>query len=392
MKEVVIVSAVRTPMGSWGGSLKDFTATQLGAIAIKGAIERAGISGELVDEVYMGCVLQANLGQAPARQAAKFAGLPDKVCCTTINKVCASGMKSVMVGAQSIMLGDADIVVAGGMESMSNVPFYNAQMRWGNKYGNVTLLDGLAKDGLQDVYHNYPMGNAADLCATTYNITREDQDNFAIESYTRSQNSVNSGLFKNEIVPVVITGKKGDSVTIDKDEEPFNVKFDKIPSLRPAFTKEGTATAANSSTMNDGASALVLMSREKATELGLTPIARIVSYADAEQAPEWFTTAPALVVPKAVAKAGLSMDDISYYELNEAFSVVALANAKLMNLSADKVNVNGGAVALGHPLGSSGSRIIVTLINVLHQKGGQYGAAGICNGGGGGSAVVIEKL
>jgi acetyl-CoA C-acetyltransferase len=379
-------------MGSWGGSLKDFTATQLGAIAIKGAIERAGISGELVDEVYMGCVLQANLGQAPARQAAKFAGLPDKVCCTTINKVCASGMKSVMVGAQSIMLGDADIVVAGGMESMSNVPFYNAQMRWGNKYGNVTLLDGLAKDGLQDVYHNYPMGNAADLCATTYNITREDQDNFAIESYTRSQNSVNSGLFKNEIVPVVITGKKGDSVTIDKDEEPFNVKFDKIPSLRPAFTKEGTATAANSSTMNDGASALVLMSREKATELGLTPIARIVSYADAEQAPEWFTTAPALVVPKAVAKAGLSMDDISYYELNEAFSVVALANAKLMNLSADKVNVNGGAVALGHPLGSSGSRIIVTLINVLHQKGGQYGAAGICNGGGGGSAVVIEKL
>jgi len=392
MKEVVIVSAVRTPMGSWGGSLKDFTATQLGAIAIKGAIERAGISGELVDEVYMGCVLQANLGQAPARQATKFAGLPDKVCCTTINKVCASGMKSVMVGAQSIMLGDADIVVAGGMESMSNVPFYNAQMRWGNKYGNVTLLDGLAKDGLQDVYHNYPMGNAADLCATTYNITREDQDNFAIESYTRSQNSVNSGLFKNEIVPVVITGKKGDSVTIDKDEEPFNVKFDKIPSLRPAFTKEGTATAANSSTMNDGASALVLMSREKATELGLTPIARIVSYADAEQAPEWFTTAPALVVPKAVAKAGLSMDDISYYELNEAFSVVALANAKLMNLSADKVNVNGGAVALGHPLGSSGSRIIVTLINVLHQKGGQYGAAGICNGGGGGSAVVIEKL
>lgn len=392
MKEVVIVSAVRTPMGSWGGSLKDFTATQLGAIAIKGAIERAGISGELVDEVYMGCVLQANLGQAPARQAAKFAGLPDKVCCTTINKVCASGMKSVMVGAQSIMLGDADIVVAGGMESMSNVPFYNAQMRWGNKYGNVTLLDGLAKDGLQDVYHNYPMGNAADLCATTYNITREDQDNFAIESYTRSQNSVNSGLFKNEIVPVVITGKKGDSVTIDKDEEPFNVKFDKIPSLRPAFTKEGTATAANSSTMNDGASALVLMSREKATELGLTPIARIVSYADSEQAPEWFTTAPALVVPKAVAKAGLSMDDISYYELNEAFSVVALANAKLMNLSADKVNVNGGAVALGHPLGSSGSRIIVTLINVLHQKGGQYGAAGICNGGGGGSAVVIEKL
>lgn len=392
MKEVVIVSAVRTPMGSWGGSLKDFTATQLGAIAIKGAIERAGISGELVDEVYMGCVLQANLGQAPARQAAKFAGLPDKVCCTTINKVCASGMKSVMVGAQSIMLGDADIVVAGGMESMSNVPFYNAQLRWGNKYGNVTLLDGLAKDGLQDVYHNYPMGNAADLCATTYNITREDQDNFAIESYTRSQNSVNSGLFKNEIVPVVITGKKGDSVTIDKDEEPFNVKFDKIPSLRPAFTKEGTATAANSSTMNDGASALVLMSREKATELGLTPIARIVSYADAEQAPEWFTTAPALVVPKAVAKAGLSMDDISYYELNEAFSVVALANAKLMNLSADKVNVNGGAVALGHPLGSSGSRIIVTLINVLHQKGGKYGAAGICNGGGGGSAVVIEKL
>jgi acetyl-CoA C-acetyltransferase len=392
MKEVVIVSAVRTPMGSWGGSLKDFTATQLGAIAIKGAIERAGISGELVDEVYMGCVLQANLGQAPARQAAKFAGLPDKVCCTTINKVCASGMKSVMVGAQSIMLGDADIVVAGGMESMSNVPFYNAQLRWGNKYGNVTLLDGLAKDGLQDVYHNYPMGNAADLCATTYNITREDQDNFAIESYTRSQNSVNTGLFKNEIVPVVITGKKGDSVTIDKDEEPFNVKFDKIPSLRPAFTKEGTATAANSSTMNDGASALVLMSREKAIELGLTPIARIVSYADAEQAPEWFTTAPALVVPKAVAKAGLTMDDISYYELNEAFSVVALANAKLMNLSADKVNVNGGAVALGHPLGSSGSRIIVTLINVLHQKGGKYGAAGICNGGGGGSAVVIEKL
>lgn len=392
MKEVYIISAVRTPMGSWGGSLKDFSATKLGAIAIKAAVERAGVSPEEVNEVFMGCVMQANLGQAPARQAALFAGLPNTVPCTTVNKVCASGMKAVMQGAQAIMLGDADVVVAGGMESMSNVPFYSENMRWGNKYGNVTLTDGLAKDGLTDVYHNYPMGNAAELCASECNISREDQDAFAIESYKRSQASVTGGKFDNEIVPVEIPQRKGDPIIFSKDEEPFNVKFDKIPTLNSAFVKGGSVTAANASTMNDGAAALVLMSKEKAEALGLKPIAKIKGYADAAQAPEWFTTTPSLAVPKAVAKAGLKMEDISFFELNEAFSVVGLVNTQKMNLKPEQVNANGGAVALGHPLGASGARILVTLINVLHQNGGQYGAAGICNGGGGASAVVLEKM
>ena len=391
MKEVYIISAVRTPMGSWGGALKDFSATKLGAIAIKGALERAGVAASEVNEVLMGSVLQANLGQAPARQAARFAGVPDNVPCTTINKVCASGMKAVMQGAQAIMLGDADVVVAGGMESMSNVPFYNENLRWGNKYGNVTVIDGLAKDGLTDVYHNYAMGNAADMCAKECNISREAQDEFAIESYKRSQAAWDAGRFDNEIVPVEVPQKKGDPIKISKDEDPWNVKFDKIPGLRPAFTKDGTVTAANASTMNDGAAALVMMSKEKADALGLKPIAKIKGYADAEQAPEWFTTSPSLAVPKAVAKAGLKMEDISYFELNEAFSVVGIVNAQKMNLKPEQVNVNGGAVALGHPLGCSGARIIATLINVLHQNNAKYGAAGICNGGGGASAVVIEK-
>lgn len=392
MKEVYIVSAVRTPMGSWGGALKDFSATKLGSIAIKGALERAGVKAEDVNEVLMGCVLQANLGQAPARQAARFAGVPDNVPCTTVNKVCASGMKAIMQGAQSIMLGDNDVVVAGGMESMSNVPFYNENLRWGSKYGNVTLIDGLAKDGLTDVYHNYAMGNAAELCAKECNISRGEQDEFAIESYKRSQAAWNEGKFDSEIVPVEIPSKKGEPVKMAKDEEPWNVKFEKIPDLRPAFTKDGTVTAANASTMNDGAAALVLMSKEKADALGIKPIAKIKGYADAEQAPEWFTTSPSIAVPKAVAKAGLKMEDINYYELNEAFSVVGIVNMQKMNLKADQVNVNGGAVALGHPLGCSGTRIIVTLISVLNQKGAKYGAAGICNGGGGASAVVIEKM
>jgi acetyl-CoA C-acetyltransferase len=392
MKEVVIVSAVRTPMGSFGGSLKDFTATQLGAIAIKAAVERAGIQPEQVDEVLMGCVIQAGLGQAPARQAAKFAGLPDKVVATTVNKVCASGMKAIAQAAQSIMLGDSDIVVAGGMESMSNVPFYNQNQRWGSKYGNITVVDGLAKDGLTDVYQQGAMGIFADATAKSCNVSREDQDNFAIESYKRSQAAWNEGRFDAEIVPVPIPQRKGDPIMFSKDEEPFNVKFDKIPELKPAFSKDGTVTAANASTMNDGAAALVLMSADKAKELGLQPLAKIRSYADAEQAPEWFTTTPAMAVPKAVAKAGLKMEDIAYFELNEAFSVVGIVNSEKMKLYPQQVNVNGGAVSLGHPLGCSGARIIVTLLNVLKQKDAQYGAAGICNGGGGASAMVIEKL
>lgn len=392
MKEVYIVSAVRTPIGSWGGSLKDFSATKLGSIAIKGALDKAGVAASEVNEVLMGSVLQANLGQAPARQAARFAGIPDNVPCTTINKVCASGMKAVMQGAQAILLGDADVVVAGGMESMSNVPFYNENLRWGSKYGNVTLIDGLAKDGLTDVYHNYAMGNAADLCAKECNISREAQDEFAIESYKRSQAASTDGRFANEIVPVEVPQKKGDPIMISKDEEPWNVKFDKIPGLRPAFSKEGTVTAANASTMNDGAAALVLMSREKAEALGIKPIAKIIGYADAEQAPEWFTTSPSLAMPKAVAKAGLKMEDVEYFELNEAFSVVGIVNSQKMNLNPANVNVNGGAVSLGHPLGCSGARIITTLINVLNQKGAKYGAASICNGGGGASAVVIERM
>ena len=391
-KEVYIISAVRTPLGSWGGALKDFSATKLGSIAIKGALERAGVAASEVNEVLMGSVLQANLGQAPARQAARFAGIPDNVPCTTVNKVCASGMKAVMQGAQSILLGDADVVVAGGMESMSNVPFYNENLRWGSKYGNVTLIDGLAKDGLTDVYHNYAMGNAADMCAKECNISREAQDEFAIESYKRSQAAWDAGKFDNEIVPVEVPQKKGDAIKISKDEDPWNVKFDKIPGLRPAFSKEGTVTAANASTMNDGAAALVLMSKEKADALGLKPIAKIVGYADAEQAPEWFTTSPSLAVPKAVQKAGLKMEDINYFELNEAFSVVGIVNSQKMNLDPARVNVNGGAVSLGHPLGCSGARIIATLINVLNQNSAKYGAAGICNGGGGASAVVIERM
>ncbi len=392
MKEVYIISAVRTPIGSFGGSLKDFPATQLGAIAIKAAVEKAGIKPAQVQDVLMGCVLQANLGQAPARQAAKFSGLPNEVNCTTVNKVCASGMKAISQAAQSIALGDADIVIAGGMESMSNVPFYVDNMRWGNKYGNTTLTDGLAKDGLTDVYDGKAMGNAAELCAKECGISRGDQDAFAIESYKRSQAAWNEGKFNNEIVPVSIPQRKGDPVLFSKDEEPFNVKFDKIPELKPSFQKDGTVTAANASTMNDGAAALVLMSKEKATELGLKPIAKIISYADAEQAPEWFTVTPSLAVPKAVAKAGLKMDDINYWELNEAFAVVGIENTKRMKLDPAKVNVHGGAVSIGHPLGASGARIIVTLINVLKHNKAKYGAAGICNGGGGASAMVIENV
>jgi acetyl-CoA C-acetyltransferase len=391
MKEVYIISAVRTPIGSFGGSLKDFSATQLGAIAIKAAVERANIKPEQVQDVLMGCVLQANLGQAPARQASMLAGLPDNVNCTTVNKVCASGMKAIAQAAQSILSGDADIVVAGGMESMSNVPYYSPKLRWGNKYGDVMLVDGLAKDGLTDVYKNYAMGNAAELCASTCGISREEQDKFAIESYNRSQAAWERGVFADEIVPVQIPQRKGNPVVFAKDEEPFNVKFDKIPELKPAFQKDGTVTAANASTMNDGAAALVLMSSAKAKESGLKPIAIIRSYADAEQAPEWFTTTPSLAVPKAVAKAGLKMEDISYWELNEAFAVVGIENTKRMKLDPAKVNVHGGAVSMGHPLGCSGARIIVTLINVLKQNNAKYGAAGICNGGGGASAMVIEN-
>jgi acetyl-CoA C-acetyltransferase len=392
MKEVYIISAVRTPIGSFGGSLKALSATQLGAIAIKGAVARAGIKPELVEDVLMGCVIQANLGQAPARQAAKFAGLPNEVNCTTVNKVCASGMKAIAQAAQSIALGDANIVIAGGMESMSNVPFYAESVRWGNKYGNTMFIDGLAKDGLTDVYDGKAMGNAAELCASACNISRAGQDAFAIESYKRSQAAWEKGVFANEVVPVEIPQRKGDPVVVAKDEEPFNVKFDKIPLLSPAFQKDGTVTAANASTMNDGAAALVLMSKEKAGELGLKPIAKILSCADAEQAPEWFTTSPSVAVPKAVTKAGLKMEDISYWELNEAFAVVGIENTKRMKLDPAKVNVHGGAVSLGHPLGCSGARIIVTLINVLKVNKARYGAAGICNGGGGASAMVIENI
>ena len=391
-KEVYIIAAVRTPIGSFGGMLKDFSATRLGAIAIKGALQKAGIKPEIVDDVLMGCVLQANLGQAPARQASKYAGLPDSVNCTTINKVCASGMKAIAQGAQSIMLADADIVVAGGMESMSNVPFYVEQLRWGNKYGNTNLIDGLAKDGLVDAYDGKAMGNAAELCASTCGISRADQDAFAVESYKRSQAAWNTGKFKDEIIPVEIVQRKGDPVLFAKDEEPFNVKFEKIPELKPAFQKDGTVTAANASTMNDGAAALLLMSREKAEALGLKPLAKIISFADAEQAPEWFTVTPSLAVPKAVAKAGLKMEDISYWELNEAFAVVGIENTRRMKLDPAAVNIHGGAVSIGHPLGCSGARIIVTLVNILIQNKAKYGAAGICNGGGGASAMVIENL
>ncbi|MBA3681870.1 MAG: acetyl-CoA C-acyltransferase [Bacteroidetes bacterium] len=391
MKEVYIVSAVRTAMGSFGGTLAGVSATQLGATAIKGALAKINLDPKLVNEVYMGSVLQGNLGQAPARQAAKFAGLPDGVICTTVNKVCASGMKSIMLAAQSIMLGDNDIVVAGGMENMSAVPFYSDSTRWGSKYGDAKLIDGLAKDGLTDVYGNFPMGNCAELCAKDHKFSREEQDAFAIESYKRSAAAWSAGKFKDEVVPVTVKTKKGD-VEFAEDEEYKNVIFDKIPTLKPVFQKDGTVTAANASSMNDGAAAVVLMSKEKADALGIKPLAKIKGFADAEQAPEWFTTTPSLAVPKAVEKAGLKMGDINYFELNEAFSVVGLANIKMMNLDASKVNVNGGAVSLGHPLGASGARIIVTLLNVLKQNKAKYGAAGICNGGGGASALVIENV
>jgi acetyl-CoA C-acetyltransferase len=388
---VYIVAALRTPIGSFGGALKDLSATRLGALVIRDALAKIQLPGTEVSDVLMGSVLQANLGQAPARQAAKFAGLPDSVNCTTINKVCASGMKSTAIGAQNILLGDAEVVIAGGMESMSNVPFYAEQMRWGNKYGNTMLIDGLAKDGLTDVYDGKAMGLAAELCASTCGIPREAQDAFAIESYRRAQDAWKTGKFRDEITPVEIQ-KKGEVVRIEQDEEPFNVKFEKIPVLKPAFIKEGSVTAANASSMNDGAAAMILVSEEKLKQLGLKPLARIVSYADAEQAPEWFTTSPSIAVPRAVKKAGLKMEDISYWELNEAFSVVGIENTKRMQLDPSKVNIHGGAVALGHPLGCSGARILVTLINILKQRKARYGAAGICNGGGGASAMVIENL
>ena len=392
MREVVIVSAVRTPMGSFGGSLSSVSATKLAATAIKGAVEKAGIKSEMVQEVFMGNVLQANIGQAPARQAAKFAGLANEVPCTTVNKVCSSGMKSIMLAAQTIKAGDNDIVIAGGMENMSSVPHYLDKVRNGQKLGDMKLIDGLVKDGLTDVYNRVHMGNCAEICAKDMNITREEQDAFAIESYNRSAKSWEEGKFNDEIVPVSVPQRRGEDLIISEDEEYKNVRMDKIPTLRAVFEKDGTITAANASTINDGASALVIMSSEKADELGIKPLAKIISYADAAQEPEWFTTAPAKALPIALRKANMELSDIDYFELNEAFSVVGLANMKILGLDPEKVNVNGGAVSLGHPLGSSGSRIIVTLINVLKQNGGKIGAAGICNGGGGASAMVIELI
>ncbi len=392
MKEVVIVAAVRTPLGSFGGALKSMTAPQLGAVAIKGLLSKTNLEPSLVTDVFMGCVLQANLGQAPARQAAKLAGLADEVNCTTINKVCASGMKAISMGVQHILLGDAEVVVAGGMESMSNIPFYIDSMRWGNKYGNSTLIDGLAKDGLTDVYDGKAMGVAAEHCASECGISREMQDAFAIESYKRSQQAWNSGFFKEEVVPVEIPQRKGDPIFISTDEEPFAVKFDKIPNLAPAFKKDGTVTAANASTMNDGAAAVLLMTKDKALSLGLKPLSYIRGYADAEQAPLWFTTSPSVALPVALKKAGLKKEDINFWELNEAFSVVGIENAKRLGIDSSILNVNGGAVSLGHPLGCSGARIIVTLVHILSQRNARYGAAGICNGGGGASAMVIEQF
>jgi len=391
-KEVFIVSAVRTPIGSFGGKLSGMTAIELGSVAIKGALSKSGVKSESVQEVFMGNVISANLGQAPARQAAMGAGIGYNVPCTTINKVCASGMKAVMLAAQSIMLGINDVVVAGGMESMSNVPFYVPKARFGYKYGNAEFVDGLVKDGLFEVYYKFPMGNCADNTAREMNISREDQDAYAIQSYKRSAESWEKGMFRNEIVPVEMTGRKGETILIEEDEEYKNVIFDKISSLKPVFDKNGTVTAANASTMNDGASALVLVSKEKAEELGLKPIAKIRGFADAATDPLWFTTAPALAIPKALKHAGVSADEVSYYEINEAFSAVAIANQRELNLDNDRLNVFGGAVSLGHPLGASGARIITTLNSVLHQKSGDIGVAGICNGGGGASAIVIEKM
>jgi acetyl-CoA C-acetyltransferase len=392
MKEVYFVSAVRTPMGSFNGSLSTIPATKLGATAIKSALNKINLNPKHVQEVIMGNVLQAGEGQAPARQASIFAGISDNVPCTTVNKVCASGMKAISMAAQSILAGDNDVVVAGGMENMSAVPHYLPNSRNGQKLGNITMLDGLVNDGLTDFYNNYHMGNAAELCAKECNITREDQDEFAIESYKRSAKAWENGWFNNEVIPVEIPQRKGDPIVFDHDEEYKAVRFDKIPTLRPVFQKEGSVTAANASTINDGASAVILMSGEKVKELGLTPIAKIRSYADAAQKPEWFTTAPSKALPRALEKAGLSYADVDFYEINEAFSVVAIANNQEMGLDPAKVNVHGGAVSLGHPLGSSGSRIIVSLINVLKQHGGKIGAAAICNGGGGASAMVIELV
>lgn len=390
-KEVYIVSAVRTPMGSFLGGLSGISATKLGATAIKGALAKGNVDASIIDEVFMGNVLQAGVGQAPARQAALGAGLGNNVPCTTVNKVCASGMKAIMLGAQTILAGDNHVVVAGGMENMSQTPHY-MDGRNGTKFGNITLLDGITKDGLLDVYSKVPMGNCAELCAKEYNITREDQDNFAITSYKRAAAAWQAGKFNDEIVPVEVPQRKGDPILLSEDEEYKNVFLDKIPGLRPAFDKEGTITAANASTLNDGASALILASAEAVEKYGLKPIAKIVSYADAAQAPEWFTTAPSLAIPKALDKVGMTTDQIDYWELNQAFSVVGLANTKILGLDPEKVDVNGGAVALGHPLGNSGSRVIVTLIHILKQNNGKFGGAGICNGGGGASAMIIENI
>ena len=391
LKEVYIVSAVRTPIGSFMGGLSTISATELGSVAIKGALDKAGLDYTTVDEVFMGNVLQAGVGQAPARQAALGAGLSNNVPCTTVNKVCASGMKAIMLGAQSILCGDNHIVVVGGMESMSQTPHY-LDGRNGTKFGNITMLDGISKDGLLDVYSKVPMGNCAEICAKEHSISREDQDNFAITSYQRAAEAWEKGKFNDEVVPVSVPQRKGDPKIVSKDEEYTNVVLEKIPGLRPAFDKEGTITAANASTINDGASALLLASKEAIEKYNLTPIAKLVSYADAAQSPEWFTTAPSLAVPKALEKAGMAIGDIDFWELNQAFSVVGIANTKILGLNPAKVDVNGGAVALGHPLGNSGSRIIVTLINVLKQNNGRYGGAAICNGGGGASAMIIENI
>jgi acetyl-CoA C-acetyltransferase len=391
MKEVFIVSAVRTPIGSFGGALSSLNATELGAHAIKGALSKAGVAPEVVDEVFMGNVLSANLGQAPARQAALFAGLPNSVPCTTINKVCSSGLKSVMLAAQSILLDDSQVVVAGGMESMSNVPHYIENVRKGMKLGHGKLVDGMIKDGLWDVYNDYHMGNAADMTAREKNISRETQDELAVESYRRAAKADTAGYFKNEIVPVEIAGRKGTSI-VEHDEEFKNVNFEKLPTLRPVFSKEGTVTAANASTINDGAAALVLMSGEKMKELGLQPLAKVIGYGDAALAPEWFTTAPSVAIPKAIAKAGLKLDDISYFEINEAFAVVSLAVMQELGLKPENVNIWGSGVSLGHPLGATGARILVTLVNVLNTNKAKYGVAGLCNGGGGASSVVIENM
>ncbi|MBP6460132.1 MAG: thiolase family protein [Crocinitomicaceae bacterium] len=390
-QEVYIVSAARTPIGSFLGAFSNVSATDLGATAIKGALDKAGIAPENIEEVFMGNVLQAGVGQAPARQAALKAGLSNTVPCTTINKVCASGMKSVMLGVQSILAGDNHLVLAGGMENMSQTPHY-IDGRNGMKFGNITMLDGITKDGLLDVYSKVPMGNCAELCAKEYEVTREDQDAFAVDSYKKSAEAWKNGYFANEVVPVSVPQRKGDALLVGEDEEYKNVFLDKIPTLRPAFDKEGTITAANASKLNDGASALILASKEAVEKYNLKPLAKIVSYADAAHAPEWFTTAPAKAVDKALDKAGLKKEDIAFWEFNEAFAVVGLANVKILGLDADKVNVNGGAVALGHPLGNSGSRILVTLLNVLKQRNAKFGGAAICNGGGGASAVIIENI